>query len=145
MLFFFAIHQHESATGAHVSPHPEHPTLHPALWDVLEHWVWVPCFTHQTCTGHLLRIWCYTRLNAILSNHATLTFFHRVQKSSLYICVSSAALHIGSLLLSFWIPYVCINIQHLCFSFWLSSLCIIDSSFIHLIRTDSNAFFFIAG
>ena len=27
-----------------------------------------------------------------------------------------------------------------CFSFWLTSLCIICSSFIHLIRTDSNVF-----
>ena len=27
------------------------------------------------------------------------------------------------------------------FSFWLTSLCIIDSSFIYLIRTDSNALF----
>ena len=27
------------------------------------------------------------------------------------------------------------------FSFWLTSLCIIGSSFIHLIRTDSNVFF----
>ena len=29
-----------------------------------------------------------------------------------------------------------------CFSFWLTLLCIIGSSFIHLSRTDSNAFFF---
>ena len=29
-----------------------------------------------------------------------------------------------------------------CFSFWLTALCIIGFSFIHLIRTDSNAFFF---
>ena len=29
------------------------------------------------------------------------------------------------------------------FSFWLTSLCIISSSFIHLIRTDSNVFFLI--
>ena len=29
-----------------------------------------------------------------------------------------------------------------CFSFWLTLLCIISSSFIHLIRTDSNVFFF---
>ena len=29
-----------------------------------------------------------------------------------------------------------------CFSFWLTSLCIIGSSFIHIIRTDSNAFLF---
>ena len=33
---------------------------------------------------------------------------------------------------------------HWCFSFWLTSPCIIGSSFIHLIRTDSNAFFVIA-
>ena len=31
-----------------------------------------------------------------------------------------------------------------CFSFWLTSLCIIGSSFIHLIRTDSHAFFLMA-
>ena len=30
------------------------------------------------------------------------------------------------------------------FSFWLTSLCIIGSSFIHLIRTDSNVFFVMA-
>ena len=32
----------------------------------------------------------------------------------------------------------------LVFSFWLTSLCIIGSSFIHLIRTDSNVFFLMA-
>ena len=30
------------------------------------------------------------------------------------------------------------SIWYWCFSFWLTSLCIIGSSFIHLIRTDSN-------
>ena len=35
----------------------------------------------------------------------------------------------------------CINILYWCFSFQLTSLCIIGSSFIHLIKTDSNAFF----
>ena len=30
------------------------------------------------------------------------------------------------------------------FSFWLTSLCIIGSSFIHLIRTDSDVFFLMA-
>ena len=64
-----------------------------------------------------------------------------VQKSVLYICVSFAVLHIG---LSLKIPYICINILCWCFSFWLTSLCIMGSSFTHLIRTDSNAFFFIA-
>ena len=36
---------------------------------------------------------------------------------------------------------ICISILYWCFSFWLTSLCIIGSSFIHLIRTDSNVFF----
>ena len=36
------------------------------------------------------------------------------------------------------------SILYWCFSFWLTSLCIIGSSFIYLIRTDSNAFFLIA-
>ena len=41
--------------------------------------------------------------------------------------------HIYALVLLYW-----------CFSFWLTSLCIIGSSFIHLIRTDSNLFFLMA-
>ena len=40
--------------------------------------------------------------------------------------------------------YICISILCWCFSFWLTSLCIIGSSFIHLIRTGSNAFFLMA-
>ena len=39
--------------------------------------------------------------NTILSNHPTLAFSHRVQKSVLYICVSFAVLHIRSSLPSF--------------------------------------------
>ena len=37
-----------------------------------------------------------------------------------------------------------VNTQYLSFSFWLTSLCIIDSRSVHLIRTDSNAFLFMA-
>ena len=41
--------------------------------------------------------------------------------------------------------YMCyVSILHWCFSFWLTSLCIIGSSFIHLIRTDSDVFFLMA-
>ena len=39
---------------------------------------------------------------------------------------------------------MCVNIWYLFFSFSLTSLCIIGSRFIHLIRTDSNVFHFIA-
>ena len=38
---------------------------------------------------------------------------------------------------------ICINIPYWCFSFWLTLLVTIGSSFIHLIRTDSNVFFLI--
>ena len=37
--------------------------------------------------------------------------------------------------------YIYVSILYWCFPFWLTSLCIIGSSFIHLIRTDSNVFF----
>ena len=41
----------------------------------------------------------------------------------------------------FSVPYICVSILYWCLSFWLTSFCIIGSSFIHLIRTDSNVFF----
>ena len=41
-------------------------------------------------------------------------------------------------------PTLCVSILYWCFSFWLTTLCRIDSSFIHLIRTDSNVFFLMA-
>ena len=37
-----------------------------------------------------------------------------------------------------------LGILYWCFSFWLTSLYIISSSFIHLIRTDSNVLFLMA-
>ena len=40
--------------------------------------------------------------------------------------------------------YICLNILYWCFPFYLTSLCIIGSSFIHLIRSDSNVFFLMA-
>ena len=39
---------------------------------------------------------------------------------------------------------ICVCILYWYFSFWLTSLCIIGSSFIHLIRTDSNVFVLMA-
>ena len=40
--------------------------------------------------------------------------------------------------------YICVSILYWSLSFWLTSLCIMSSSFIHLIRTDSNEFFLMA-
>ena len=65
-------------------------------------------------------------------------------KSLFCTSVSFSVLHIGLSLPSFYIPYICISILYQCLSFWLTSLCIMGSSFIHLIRTDSNVFFLMA-
>ena len=40
--------------------------------------------------------------------------------------------------------YIYVSILYWSLSFWLTSLCIMGSSFIHLIRTDSNEFFLMA-
>src|SRR5574340_15224 len=64
--------------------------------------------------------------------------------SSVQLLSHFAVSHIGLSLPSFYIPYICVSILYWCFSFWLTSLCIIGSSFIHLIRTDSNIFFLMA-
>ena len=92
-------------------------------------------FTHGNVSYHVT-----------LSIHPTLSLLPspHVHKSVLYVCVSIAALKIISSVPSFQIPYICITIWYLSFYFWLTSLCIICSRFIHLIRTDSNAFLFMA-
>ena len=87
--------------GCTCVPHPElpfHLPPHPIPQVVPVHWLWMPCFMHQTWTGDLFHICSYTCFTAILSNHPILAFSHRVQKSVLYICVSFAVSHTGSLL-----------------------------------------------
>ena len=78
---------------------------------------------------------CYSLRNPILA------FSHRIPKSVLYICVSLFCFAYRLPLPSFKIPYICVSILYWSLSFWLTSLCIMGSSFIHLIRTDSNEFF----
>ena len=90
----------------------------------------------RTVSHWILYVFQYYSLRS-----STLAFSHRVQKSILYIYVSFPVLHIGFSLPSFKIPYTCISILYCSLSFWLTSLCIMGSSFIHLIRTDSNVFF----
>ena len=69
--------------------HPSAPALS-ALSHASNYWFDGP-------TTGLLIYFTYgnVRFNAILSNHPTLTFSHRVQKSVLYIYVSFPVSHIG--------------------------------------------------
>ena len=59
------------------------------------------CLMHPTLAGDLFHPRQYTCFDAILSEHPTLAFSRRVQKSVLYICVSFSVLHIGLSLPSF--------------------------------------------
>ena len=133
--------------SVHVSPilnPPPTSLLIPSLWVIPMHQPQASCIIHWTWTGNSFHIWYFTCFNAVLPYHPALALSHRVQKTVLYICVSFAVSHTGLSLSPFYIPYICIIILYWCFSFWLTSLCIIGSSFIHLIRTDSNVFFLMA-
>ena len=85
-------------------PHPETPPTSlpvPSLWVIPVHQPQASCILHRTWTGDSFHIWYYTCFSAIFPNHPTLSLFHRVQKTVLYICVSFAVSHTGLLLPSF--------------------------------------------
>ena len=120
--------ENHSVVSDSLRPHGLYITAHGILQARILEWVAVPfsrgSSQHRDQTqvshiaGRLFTIWATrgscielglaicltydnTRFNAILSNHPTLAFSHRVQKSVLYICVSFAVSHIGSSLPSF--------------------------------------------
>ena len=100
----FAIYKNESATGIHVLPilNPPLSSLHiPSLWVVPVHQPQASSIVHRTWTGNSFHIWYYTYFNAILPYHPTLSLYHRVQKTVLYISVSFAVSYTGLLLPSF--------------------------------------------
>ena len=100
ILYWFAIHWHESAMGVHVFLILNSPSI-PFLWVILMNQPRASWIMHRTCTGDSFHIWYYTCFSAILPNHPTLALSHRVQKTVLYICVFFAVLHTGSSLPSF--------------------------------------------
>ena len=62
---------------------------------------------------------------------------------SLHLCLSCCLTYRVIVTIFLNSIYIFINILYWCFSLWLTLLCILGSSSIHLIRTDSNAFFLI--
>ena len=84
-------------------PHPEHPSLSLpilSLWVIPVHQPQASCNLHQTWTGASFLMWYYTCFNAILQNHPTLTLSHRVQKTSIHLC-----LFLLSLIQDSWVLY----------------------------------------
>ena len=107
------------------------PTSHsiPSLYVVTGPSFWVPWVMQKISAGWLsiLHVVVYTfPCYSLHLSHCLIPPLH-VHKSVLLVCVSTAALQIGSSLPSFQITYVCVNIRDL--FFWLISLCIIGSGF----------------
>ena len=99
-----------------------------------------PMTMHFTYVGVYASYFSFHWSHSLLPTSSFLPPPTPVHKSLLYVCVSTAALQIGSSVPSFWTPYTCINVWYLLFSFWLTSLCVKGSVFIHLISTNSEAF-----
>ena len=83
------------ATGARVSPHSEPPSTSlptPSIWVVPEHQLWVPCFVHQTWTGHLFymviyMLQCYSLKSGSLSLSCIYGHHYHLSKSRIYALI----------------------------------------------------------
>ena len=143
----FVIHQHESATGVHVFPILNPPSTSlpiPSLWS-------------SQCTNPNHPVSCIEPGLAIRFTydniHVSMPFWQIIppspspteSKRRFYTSVSLLLFcilgyHYQFSKLHIYVLVYCTGV----FSFWLTSLCIIGSSFIHLIRTDSNVLFLTA-
>ena len=76
--------------------------------------VWVPWVTRQSPTGCRFYIW-YCKFLCDSLQYLPLSFLssHRVHRSVLYVCFSTAALEINSSVPSLQIPYICVSIRYL--------------------------------
>ena len=143
-MMVFSVHQHELTMGIHVSPpswSPLPPPSHPILLGCPTALALGALFhalnLHQSSTLHTVMY------HSLKSSHPCLPLLSpKVCYLHLcFLCWPTCRIT-GSVFLSS--IYIFVNIEYLSFSFWLTSLCIIGSWFIHLIRSDSNAFLFIA-
>ena len=131
--------------GVHVFPHPEPPSHLPPHPIPLGH----PSAPAPSTLSHALYLdWRFIshmiiymfQCHSPISSHPC-PFPQSPKDCSIHLCLFCCLAYrvIVTIFLN-----ICISILYWCFSFWLTSLCIMGSSFIHLIRTDSNAFLFIA-
>ena len=143
----FATHQHESTTGVHVFPIPNPPSTSPhtpSQCTSPKHPA--PCIEPRLAIHFIYDIIHVSMpFSQIIPPSPSPTESKRLFYASVSLLLSRiqgyryhlSKFHIYALV------YVSMR-QYWCFSFWLTSLCIIGSSFIHLIRTDSNVFFLMA-
>ena len=142
----FAIHQHESTMGVH-----EFPILNPLPSPFTYH----PSGSSQCTSPSHPAPFIEPRLVISIipdSIHVSMLFSQIIppspspteSKSLSYTSVSLLLSHIQGYHYHLSKFHIYVSILYWCFSFWLNSLCIIGSSFIHLIRTDSNIFFLMA-
>ena len=126
-------------------PHPE-PSSLPilSLWVVPLHQPQASSIVHRTWNGDSFHIWYYTclmRFSLIIPPSPSPTESKRLFYTSVSLLLSRIqGYHYHLSKFHIYALVYCI----VCFSFWLTSLCIIGSSFIHLIRTDSNVFLLMA-
>jgi len=147
IMIVFYIHQHESDPDIHMSP----PSWNPPS-------PFPPYPIPLGCPRALALAALFHALNLDWSSvlHMVMYMFQccsqiipplpspTESKSLFFTSVSPLlpTLHEGLLVLSFYISYICVNIQYLSFSFWLTSLCIIGSRFIHLLELTQMHFFY---
>ena len=149
----FAIHWHESATCSPCTcvPHPEPPPTSPvipSLRVVPLHQPWAPCLMHRNLgwqsVSHMI-IHMYQCYSLKSSHPRFLPQSWKAYSLCLFCCLAYRV--IITIFLSSLYIYIYICALVYCIGVFLSdltSLCIIGSTFIHLIRTDSNAFFLLA-